>query len=254
MPDIDRYAEGAPCWADLVTPDLNGSAAFYGDLFGWERVDAGSTYCTMTLDGHLICAMNAMPRERRRAGAPAGWLVYLSTGDLTAALAAIPGAGGAIRVPAVGVPGVGRMALIEDPSGANVALWQPGGRIGSDIRGDAGAMSWHELVTPDPSAAARFLEEVFGLTSAASQWTDESLVMNGPDGPVCGLVTMTDQWEPGTPAHWVTYFSVVDTDDAAGHVRELGGTVLAEPVDAPGGRISVVRDPQGGVFTIVAPD
>ena len=115
-------------------------------------------------------------------------------------------------------------------------------------------MSWHELVTPDPSAAARFLEEVFGLTSAASQWTDESLVMNGPDGPVCGLVTMTDQWEPGTPAHWVTYFSVVDTDDAAGHVRELGGTVLAEPVDAPGGRISVVRDPQGGVFTIVAPD
>ena len=36
MPTRDRAPLGAPCWADLWTSDVEGSRAFYSEVFGWE--------------------------------------------------------------------------------------------------------------------------------------------------------------------------------------------------------------------------
>jgi predicted enzyme related to lactoylglutathione lyase len=55
----------------------------------------------------------------------------------------------------------------------------------------------------------------------------------------------------GMPAAWLVYFAVDDADAAAAKAKELGGTVMQEPTDIPAGRIAVVVDPQGAVFSII---
>ena len=58
---------------------------------------------------------------------------------------------------------------------------------------------------------------------------------------------------PGVPNHWHVYFAVTDADAAVAKATELGGTVMAEPFDTPVGRMAVVSDPQGAVFSIMQP-
>ena len=66
---------------------------------------------------------------------------------------------------------------------------------------------------------------------------------------------MDEKWPQEVPAHWMTYFIVEDADDAAAKAQELGGTVALAPFDAPGvGRITVLNDPQGTTFSVMAPD
>ena len=55
----------------------------------------------------------------------------------------------------------------------------------------------------------------------------------------------------GTPPAWLAYFAVEDVDKTAEAARESGATIFAEPFDTPGGRIAVIRDPQGAFFTII---
>lgn len=51
--------------------------------------------------------------------------------------------------------------------------------------------------------------------------------------------------------HWMTYFEVADTDEAAQHVVELGGHILQQPREGSSGRVATVADPEGAAFTIV---
>ena len=56
----------------------------------------------------------------------------------------------------------------------------------------------------------------------------------------------------GMPPHWLIYFASSDVDAATRKARELGGKVMVEPLDFPGGRFSIVSDPQGGAFGLLA--
>ncbi len=49
----------------------------------------------------------------------------------------------------------------------------------------------------------------------------------------------------------MTYFEVADADAAARLVVELGGRVVSPPRDGTAGRLAVVADPEGAVFTVV---
>jgi len=256
MPEITRYAAGAPCWADMATPDLDAATRFYTGLFGWTAnpvPGSGGTYNTMTLDGREVCAVFAMPEQRRAAGEPPAWLVYLNVPDVRAAAARVEDLGGGLLVPVYDVPAVGSMALIADPTGAPVALWQAGGHIGARVRDEPGAVAWSELSTRDRDAAAVFFAQLLGVGAHDLEGGSGYTMLTGPDGPVAGVLQMNELWPQDVPPHWMSYFSVIDTDDAVGHVRELGGTVEVEPFDTPFGRIAVVVDPVGGYFSLVGP-
>jgi uncharacterized protein len=57
----------------------------------------------------------------------------------------------------------------------------------------------------------------------------------------------------GTPAHWNVYFNVEDVDASVAKAQELGGTSVVPAMDVPGvGRMSMVADPQGGMFWVMA--
>ncbi|HEX4907719.1 MAG TPA: VOC family protein, partial [Actinomycetes bacterium] len=67
---------------------------------------------------------------------------------------------------------------------------------------------------------------------------------------VGGMLEMTPEWE-GIAAHWMTYFAVLDTADAAKRASDLGGSVGAPPTAF--GRSAVLADPAGGHFSVITP-
>ena len=139
-----------------------------------------------------------------------------------------------------------------------------------------GTFSWVDLQTSDPEAAKTFYGPLFGWEleemptdqDAASTfygalfgWTYEDHPM-GPSGtyrtiqngdrPNGGIRLLTEQeTAAGVPPNWLVYFTTEDVDGSATKVGELGGAVLAPPMQLPmGSRIAVVADPQGAAFAL----
>jgi predicted enzyme related to lactoylglutathione lyase len=146
----------------------------------------------------------------------------------------------------------GRMAVIADPHGAALALWQPRDRAGAEVVNEPGALSWNDLLTTDVDAAAAFYRDLLGWEveqiPGAPYWTIRNRgASNG------GMMPMPDEPRAaGAPPAWNVYFAVADLDAALRTVQELGGALVAGPMEVPAGRFAVLRDPQGAVFSLVA--
>ena len=89
------------------------------------------------------------------AGHPAFWGVYLAVDDVDATAAKVVPAGGKVEAGPFDVMELGRMASIQDPTGARVNLWQAGQSIGSVRVNEPGCPIWHELTQPRPARRPR---------------------------------------------------------------------------------------------------
>jgi predicted enzyme related to lactoylglutathione lyase len=254
MSERTSYETGTPSWVDLSTPDLDGALAFYGGLFGWEFQDAGPEaghYHSALLDGRPVAGVG-----RAQEGAPPTgmWTTYLAAGDADACAEAIRGAGGDVVAGPMDVFEQGRMLIARDPSGGTFGVWQAGSHHGSERVNENAAPTWNELNTRDLNAAATFYGAVFG-----HRFEDLPAVPSGyklfkvGSEVVGGMLQMTDEWPADISSHWMAYIQLDDVDAGFERVRELGGTVMFEPVDSPYGRFSVIRDPQGGVLSLIKP-
>jgi len=240
------FAPGTFCWVDLATTDLDGARDFYSALFGWVG-DAEAGGSMLRLEGSLVAAIFPLSEESRAAGIPPKWTSYVTVIDADAAAARAVELGASISREAFDIMDVGRVALVEDPQGATVALWQAGTHFGAERVNDVGCLCMNELVTSDLDAARVFYEQLFGWTTG--------LVDTGPGGPTLvwvhndGVLNAHMSVEPG-PAHWRPYFSVESTAETTSLLRDRGGSVLAGPFPIPGGSIAVVGDPQGAEFAL----
>jgi uncharacterized protein len=251
MPTRTSYTQGTPNWVDLQTTDQAAAKAFYSGLFGWTYDDQpmpqGAVYSMAVLGGHPVAAIAPAPA----AGAPPTWNTYIAVDSVDEAVGKVEAAGGKVAMAPFDVMDAGRMAFVIDPSGAPVALWQASQHIGATLVAEPGTVCWNELITTDPGAAT-FYSDVLGLTAATEDMGGgvSYTVFLVAGQPVGG--TMPPQ-APGVPNHWHVYFAVEDTDAAAAKAAELGGTVVVPPFDMPVGRIAVIGDPQGAVFSIIKP-
>ncbi|HEX6711339.1 MAG TPA: VOC family protein [Rubrobacter sp.] len=251
----DHYEPGTFCWADLQTTDPAGAKAFYTDLFGWEAEDmpAGEagTYTMLSLGGDEVCAMYEMDSGQREQGIPSYWLSYVSVEDADATAARARELGGTVYGEAFDVLDVGRMAIIGDPAGAMFVAWQPRTHIGARRVNDVGCMGWNELQTRDPEAAGEFYGGLFGWEILPIE--DDGRIVyttvknNGSQNG--GFMPMAEQ-HGDAPSFWLPYFTVSSRDGAVEKVQELGGALLAGPLDLPSGRIAVLADPQGAAFAV----
>jgi predicted enzyme related to lactoylglutathione lyase len=144
---------------------------------------------------------------------------------------------------------VGRIAIIADPQGAYVSIYEPE----NDGPAPEGVFIWDELGTTDADAAQRFYEDVFGWTTSdmGPDYGGYRVFNRGETG-IAGLMTVPDTC---IPPHWQPYVAVDDPDATTARAGELGGSALMEPMDVPKvGRIAVLRDPQGASFGIIKPD
>ena len=251
----DRYAPGTFCWVDLATTDPAGAKAFYGALFGWEADDMpageGMVYTMLRLNGDYVAALYEMEAGQREQGVPPYWFHYVTVDDADAAAARARELGGTVQVEPFDVLDSGRMAIIQDPTGAIFATWQPRANIGADRVNDPGCLTWNELQTPDPESAIAFYAGLFGwdLERIEQDGTLVYVTIRNAGRTNGGIMPMTDQ-QRGVPPHWLAYFTVPSTDDGIARVRSLGGDLVAGPLDVPNGRIAVVRDPQGATFAL----
>jgi uncharacterized protein len=252
MPERTSYAQGTPNWVDLQTTDQPAAKQFYAGLFGWAYDDQpmgeGVVYSMAKLGDKDVAAIAPQSPELKAARAPPMWNTYIAVDSADDAAARVEAAGGQVAMPPFDIMDAGRMAFVLDPSGAAVALWQANQHIGSTLVNEPGTVTWNELITTDP-AAAKFYEQVLGVTtSTMDMGTGEYTLFHVDDQMVGGS---TPPPMEGVPNHWHVYFAVEDADATAAKVTELGGSVMVAPFDSPVGRMAVLTDPQGAVFSII---
>lgn len=245
---------GAPCWVDLMTKDPQGARSFYGSLLGWQadepNADFGG-YFNFTRDGELVAG--GMTNDGM---APMDvWSVYLAVDDAAATVDAATARGAQVIVPSMAVAELGSMAVVTDPTGAAVGMWQPGTHPGFQRLGEPGAPAWFELATRDHDAAVPFYRDVFGWDAHVLSDSPELryTTLGDGEGASAGIEDASGHLPDGVPSHWIVYFSVEDTDDAVARATELGATVVTPAQDSPHGRFVALADPTGAVFRLIGP-
>jgi predicted enzyme related to lactoylglutathione lyase len=247
MGERTSYPHGTFSWVDLATTDPEGAKAFYGRLFGWEGEDMpageGVTYTMYRLRGHYVAASAPQMDDERAAGIPPHWNSYVSVDDVDATAARVPDLGGTVLAGPFDVFDAGRMAVLQDPTGAVLCLWEARRMPGAGLVNDPGTLTMNSLATPDQERAAAFYSALLG-------WTFAEL------DPQYTQITVGDRLnagmrpETGQPPHWLPFFTVTDADAAAQTAREAGGAVLVPPTEIPAGRFAVFTDPAGAAFAI----
>lgn len=119
-----------------------------------------------------------------------------------------------------------------------------------------GSFCWFELGTTDQAAAKTFYQSLFGWTSQDFPMGDiGSYTMFRMDGRDVGAAyTLDPQRYQGIPPFWMLYVSVENADTTAERATELGASVHMPPFDVMQfGRMSVISDPTGAVFSIWQP-
>ncbi|WP_280317153.1 VOC family protein [Nocardia wallacei] len=255
------FKPGDPIWVDLFTTDPDGAVAFYGELFGWAAERGGPElggYISFSKDGEPVAG--AM-RNDGTSGGPDQWTVYLNSPDAQATVDAAAANGGQVVLPPMDVADLGRMAVVGDPGGAGIGVWQPGvhrgfGALGTVSDGrwseHVGIPSWFELHTAAYPAALEFYRNAFG-------WQDPFTISDAAEfryttihstTPMLGGVMDTSVFPVEVPGGWHVYFGAEDVDAAVETVVDLGGAVVQEPEDTPYGRMAAVTDPTGVGFRL----
>ena len=249
-------------WYELMTPDPDGSKAFYDAVVGWDIGEGApeyNGYRMINSGGGFAGGVLPLTDEMQKHGARPTWLGYIHVPDVDQATASIEQAGGKTLMPATDIPNVGRIAMVSDPQGAPFYVMKPIPPEGGENQqstvfspNEDGRCSWNELSTSDPVAARNFYGEQFG-------WKSDDFMDMGEHGEYrffdhhgvrLGAVSklMSNEQHP----HWRYYFRVPSVSKAKEIAETKGGKIAMGPMEVPGGdHIVVGFDPQGAEFALV---
>jgi predicted enzyme related to lactoylglutathione lyase len=192
-----------------------------------------------------------MNKEQRAQGVPSHWGIYVEVENTDASADKAKQLGGNVIVAPFDVMDYGRMAVVQDPTGAFFCIWQSKTHHGIQIAQVNGTLCWADLSTDDPQRAEKFYGSLLGWTFNRDE-KDPSGYMHIRNGehPIGG-VQPASMRKPGVPPHWLAYFQVDDVDGAAKKAESGDGKFLLPPMTMEGvGRMAVIADPQGAVFAI----
>lgn len=256
MPEVTGHAPGSFCWMELGTSDSGAAKKFYSSLFGWESEDTpagpGMTYTMLRLGGKDVGALYQLT-EQYHKGVPPHWLCYVSVISADESAAKAKSLGATVTMEPFDVMDVGRMAMIQDPQGAMLALWQARSHFGAKIVGELNTFCWNELATTDADKAGEFYSKLFGWTIKKGDSTGpivyHELVNAGSE--MGGMYQITPEMK-GMPPNWIAYYAVADCDATAEKAKSMGAALIVPPTDIPNvGRFATIQDPQGAVFAVI---
>lgn len=201
---------GGVSWVDLGVADVDAAAAFYTGLFGWEVAAPDQTgYRLARLRGHLVAAFGPGTE-----GDTPYWTIYVQTADLVSCVAAVAAAGGTVVAPPAPADEAGWAAVVRDPHGVPLSLWQPGRNEGSWLNDEPGALAGVQLRTEHILDTGRFL-------TAALQWSLE------PGGTIMHEGRQVATWtSQKTLPPWLVSFRVGDVPSALKRARALGARIV----------------------------
>ena len=121
-------AEGVFVWDELMTSDVEGAKAFYGEVVGWESRDMdmgnGIVYVLFSIGGADRAGCAPLPPGAE--GMPPAWLTYLGVEDVDATVEKAKSLGSTmVFMEPTDVMTVGRLAVIADATGAGAGLFKP---------------------------------------------------------------------------------------------------------------------------------
>ncbi len=261
--EVQKHSPGAFCWIELGTTDQEAAKKFYHELFDWESNDfpigPDGNYTIFKKRDLDVAALYQLQKEQLDLGVPPHWLVYVSSSDVDASAEAVKAAGGTIVMGPIDVMEEGRMVVVQDPTGATFAIWQPKKNIGVKMINEDNTMCWHELHTRDVTAAKDFYGKVFGwMSQTKGEGPDSYTEFYRGEGSERqangGMMAIREDWGE-VPSNWMVYFAVSDCDALTAKAESLGGRICMPPMDIPGvGRFSVIQDPQGAAFSVIKLD
>jgi predicted enzyme related to lactoylglutathione lyase len=245
MGERTSYPPGTFSWSELVTSDADAAKAFYSALFGWEYDDMpvpdSPPYSMAKRDGQTVAALYPSGDQ------PPHWNCYVTVESADEAAAKAKALGANVLAEPFDVMDAGRMAVIADPTGAVLNLWQAGTSIGATLVNTPGALTWNDLLTPDIEKSATFYGELLGWTTMEVPTAHGYRVIRNGERANGGMMPTTD-----APPMFMPYFGHEDVEKLLGEVAGLGGKVMNGPVKMPQGTIAVLGDPQGAMFAVWA--
>lgn len=241
-------------WQELITPDPDAAAAFYGSVVGWttQRYEGGGDYRQFLAGGRGVGGLVKSPGSA--APGSASWMGYLGVSHVDEEVRALQAAGGSVLRAPGDIPTVGRFAVVADPQGAVFTLLAPLPReVPPPVAPfTPGHVGWHELYTTEVQAAFAFYAERYGwkrdqALDMGQMGTYQLFTLEG--GPGGGMMK-----SPFGRSLWLHYFIVTDIDAAKAAVDAGGGRILHGPSEVPGGGwILQALDPQGAMFAVTGP-
>ena len=249
-------SNGRFIWHELSTTDVDAAMAFYMEITPWktERFQE-STYTMWMNDGAPVGGVIPLAPAANGAAASPHWMPYVGVYDVDECVRQVRSLGGNVKTGPTEIPNVGAWAVITDPSGAAIGLYEHEAEGPAPIAGGRrGEFSWHELMTTDCKAALEFYKALFKWESTGESDMGPLGIyyLFGMDGqPFGGMYNKS----PDMPAPaWWSYIQVDDAVRTAAQVSSLGGAVITGPVEVPGGdSIAILTDPQGVPFAVHAP-
>lgn len=239
---------GKVVWMDLVTGDVRAAAKFYQDIFDWQFKFTGKdSYAYAKLNGKPVASIAAYDEDVE--GGEGLWIASISVADVDAAAKRVKKHGGSIIEAPEDLPGRGRYAVIEDPTGAVVMLLRADG--GDPQSDDAvNGWLWTELWTDDVDAATGFYENVAGYRTVTVNDGSGGVfqVMGRDQAPHASVVEAP---LPDVEPIWLPYMRVENVEATTREVLKAGGSVIIPPQkDGLNDDVAIVADPTGGVFAL----
>lgn len=242
------YQPGEPIWADLATPDIDKSIAFYGGLFGWEcdrsRSEEFGGYANFRMGGKAVAGVMPLMQE----GMPPVWSCYVCTDDSDKTAAKVTEAGGTVVAPPMDVAELGQMAVFSGADGSFFGTWKPGTHLGAELVGEEGTLSWIELTTRDKDTSLAFFEKVFGWGANVNPGYTE-FTLGGES--VAGCMDTPPGVPDFVPNYWMPYFQAEDPAAQAAKAESLGGTITVPFMEMENVAFTIVSDPHGSMFGLL---
>ncbi len=114
-------------WNELITDNVDEAKAFYAQTLGWTyeqmELENGSDYwVAIAADDEPVAGLTSLASSHVPLQGSSAWFAYIEVDDVDARAEAAGSAGGRILRAPFEVPGVGRIAVLEDPTGAPVGI------------------------------------------------------------------------------------------------------------------------------------
>lgn len=120
-------AHGEVAWIECASADVEATKAHYARVCGWTydgmEMPQGGTYWVAKVGDRMIAGI--MSKDVIPYNVPPHWLVYLEVKDIEAAMTDVTASGGKVVREPFDVPGVGQIAIVDEPSGATIGLLEP---------------------------------------------------------------------------------------------------------------------------------
>jgi uncharacterized protein len=241
---------------ELATSDQQGAKGFYHELFAWTANDVpigpNDFYTMFQLRGREVAAAYTLRTDQKERGVPPHWMLYVAVESADSIAEKAASLGGKVLAPPFDVFDVGRMAVIQDPTGAVFAIWQAKKHHGVGVTSEDGSLCWADLNTADPKKAVDFYSQLFDWKTEISKVDPSGYLHILNQGNYIGGIPPVREGQG--PSHWLIYYQVSGIETVVERANSNGGKTYQPPFTVPDtGKVAVVADPQGAPFALFEP-